>query len=556
MATQAQLDASFRASRERWSRLEATTVRRVRSSYRRATRALEQQIARTPGTVTRTHLERLHDDLTAMEVTLNVDTLAALQRGITTTVSQASMDAWSTQLGLGQLTGGSARLRGVLQGTAEAETVAWLSRVGPDGLQLSDRVWAAGQTWRTSIERVMEAAITSGQSMRETARLLDDLVVPGRASAHRLETARALGVPRDTSYRATRLARTEINAAGREATVMTNRTNPFYRGVYWRRSNVPYPCEVCDELEQGGPRGDGFYPEGQEPTSAASHPNCRCVILPDYDDPDEVARRLEDWLNDPTAEPDLDQAFGTAQAGGRPGLEVPVGSRGTAPAPTPTPPPAAPTPPPVPAPPSGPPPFRRATTVADANAYAGELGIRARWGRNDLELANLVNRDLATMAEQGYDLPDELTVENRPRSARVASYASPVNRGQADELIVNRGNDFWKDPVASARAEGDGGFWTSGEPSHVVRHELGHKAHYDTDPVQYQGRLRRGWGAVTSDVRDLQERLTREVSRYAARNPHEFVAEVFAGAFGGKTYPDEIVRLYESVGGPRLPTPP
>jgi hypothetical protein len=280
--------------------LEATTVRRIRSSYRRATRALEQRIVQTPGTITRTHLEALRQDLDATAAALNVDTLAALQRGITTSASQAVLDAWSTQSSLAPLVG-SARLRGVLQGTAEAETAAWLARVGADGLQLSDRVWNAGQTWRRSIERVVESAVVTGQSARETARLLDDLVVPGRGSQHRAETARALGIPRDTSYRAMRLARTEINAAGREATVLTNRTNPFLAGFEWRRSNVPYPCEICQGLADASP-----YGPDDVPTPAASHPQCRCVIMPIYQDADVITRRLGDWLDNPESDVQLE----------------------------------------------------------------------------------------------------------------------------------------------------------------------------------------------------------------------------------------------------------
>ena len=101
----------------------------------------------------------------------------------------------------------------------------------------------------------------------------------------------------------------------REATIMTHAGNPFFRGVWWRRSNVPYRCDICDALQEGtserAPGGEygGFYPRGVEPTPAASHPNCRCVILPDYEDPEVVTQRLGDWLEDPTSQPELEEYF-------------------------------------------------------------------------------------------------------------------------------------------------------------------------------------------------------------------------------------------------------
>ena len=40
------------------------------------------------------------------------------------------------------------------------------------------------------------------------------------------------------------------------------------------------------------------------------------------------------------------------------------------------------------------------------------------------------------------------------------------------------------------------------------------------------------------------------VSRYAATNGLEFVAETYAGMASGKVYPDDIMKLYREFRGP------
>jgi hypothetical protein len=317
VATQAEIERAYQDTRARWARNELVSVGRIRAAYRRATQAIATQIA-TPGggrgPVTRDLLAELEQQLAAVETALNLETMALLQRGIVATAREQAGASFRADSAIAPLYAAQPVQR-LVQGAAEVEAAAWLTRVGNDGLQLSDRVWRVGRQYTDEIEHVLEEAIISGQSARDVSRELLARVAPiGGLRQTRPETQEGLGIQRfrqgaPLDWRALRLARTEINSAAREATVMTNRTNPFYRGVRWRRSNNLYPCHICDDLEQGGPAGDGFYPEPDEPTPAASHPNCMCVILPDYGDRQDVVDRLIAWGNDPTSQPELEQWY-------------------------------------------------------------------------------------------------------------------------------------------------------------------------------------------------------------------------------------------------------
>jgi hypothetical protein len=147
-------------------------------------------------------------------------------------------------------------------------------------------------------------------SHKELARELRQYVSPAAITPKQIEEAQRRGIAPVPTWQTERLARTEINAAAREAKVMTNQTNPFYRGVAWivssriRRGSYPI-CEKCHALANGGPNNDGFYLAGSEPLPTASHPNCRCALVPVYDDLDSVTSKVGDWLQNPESEPEF-----------------------------------------------------------------------------------------------------------------------------------------------------------------------------------------------------------------------------------------------------------
>jgi hypothetical protein len=74
-------------------------------------------------------------------------------------------------------------------------------------------------------------------------------------------------------------------------------------------------------------------------------------------------------------------------------------------------------------------------------------------------------------------------------------------------------------------------------------HELGHLAHWSVS----RNRWGESWPAGASGAE--QRALAQQVSRYAASDPGEFVAEIFAGTRLGRVYSADIMALYQWYGG-------
>lgn len=527
-------------------------MRRIREAYTRATAALAGRIATTAGPVTRSHLESVLQDLTITRALINVDSLAAIQRGVMQASTASAVDAMTSVAPLAPLAG-QAVVRQKYQGLTAAHAVAWLSRVGPDGMQLSDRIWRSSGTWQRDIQHLVEQAIITGQGSRDLAGLLNSAVMPSARTPTSIDVARNLGISPDVSAQALRLARTELAGAARESTIATSRVNPFYRGVRWvvsaRIGARSYPvCDICLGLARGGPRGDGVYPRDQEPTMSDTHPNCRCHVEPVTDDIGDINDRLADWINDPTSDPSLNQWFDWMRSPAPTVLPAPAPERGTAPMP-PSPPPQAPSTLPVR--------YTNVRSADDANAFAtGVLGFRSsNYQPGDATLANRVNADILEMRRQGMTLPADLNIRDlAPTSPRqIASFDYALDR-----FNINRKAPMWTE--MAARMRNSGRWFSTNEVTHIIRHELAHKAHFDNAPELFRTLFDEQDFAAeaarqgsTTDV--LKRRIEQTVSGYAAEKPHELVPEVYAGALAGKTYPDDIMELYRRLGGPPLPRP-
>jgi hypothetical protein len=145
--------------------------------------------------------------------------------------------------------------------------------VDPNGYRLSDRIWRTSVQVRSRIDLLLEYHIAQGTSAVEIAALLEPFLTP--QGLHQ-RTVRPYGT--EGSYAARRLARTEITAAARNATVAASVANPFVTGVQWRLSSSHPRIDICDQYARGGPNGDGIYPPEQVP--GIPHPHCLCSQLP------------------------------------------------------------------------------------------------------------------------------------------------------------------------------------------------------------------------------------------------------------------------------------
>lgn len=113
------------------------------------------------------------------------------------------------------------------------------------------------------------------------------------------------------------------------------------------------------------------------------------------------------------------------------------------------------------------------------------------------------------------------------------------------KIYISAEQKLWADPAASMAKSYASRWFSSPDPDHIVHHELGHALH-----------LRHAGEAAYERVKKLRfteknrELVAAHVSRYGAEKPIEFVAEVYAGLKAGKSYNEDVMRLYRKLHGP------
>lgn len=196
--------------------------------------------------------------------------------------------------------------------------------------------------------------------------------------------------------------------------------------------------------------------------------------------------------------------------------------------------------------------------------------------------AGIVKKGADDVRAAGVRLPQKMTYHLKGRSGRQGvegSFGPPEAVDDAAEVFINvekleGGIEAYRLRLKEAVERG---LWASADDAIVVKHELGHAQHWYSLTQRYKGRRAletwlelsdRLWdspvvaravqsfkrGYSYDDALDYARGLAKKVSRYAATNASEFVAEVFSGLMEGKIYDDEIVLLYKKLGGqiPRL----
>lgn len=283
---------------------------RIQSAFRNAAHALKSDIERlTPGTLSHSHAVALQKLLAARVDVLTEECMEAIQHGITKSFQAGALGSIKcTQLALrGAFDEEDIGMMFVRPN--EQALLAFLTRSG-GGLVLSDRVWNAKSNIRVGIGRVVEEGITKGWSAKKTARYVQRYVQPETFTIHKADIRKRLGISKDISYEAMRLARTEMSQAFHEGAVSSNQYNPAYKGIYWRLSSAHTVPDICTTMAQDSSHGEpGFYPVGREPL--LPHPQCMCVAIPAYEDMQRFAARLRDWGDAPDSEPVLERWFQT-----------------------------------------------------------------------------------------------------------------------------------------------------------------------------------------------------------------------------------------------------
>lgn len=149
------------------------------------------------------------------------------------------------------------------------------------GAIFSDRIWEIEQGTRRMLSQVIGKGIAQGKSAFKIAKDVEPyLIADSKAwERYRRETDEiAQGVRKrrsQISWEAKRLARTEINAAYKEANYLAADRAPWVIGVKWRLSGSHAIPDICDiwATQDIHDLGSGVYPPLETPID---HPNGIC----------------------------------------------------------------------------------------------------------------------------------------------------------------------------------------------------------------------------------------------------------------------------------------
>lgn len=174
------------------------------------------------------------------------------------------------------------------------------------GLDLSKRVWKYAGQFRDTMEMGIDVGIGEGKSAQQLSKdLRQNLQDPDqlfrrvrdkRGQLHLSKAAKAFhpgqGIYRSSYKNAMRLTRSEINMAYKQADQLRWQNLEFVVGYEVRLSNnhtlngKPFK-DICDKLA-------GRYPKNF--VFKGWHPQCRCLVVPILQDPDEFDKQELDEL--------------------------------------------------------------------------------------------------------------------------------------------------------------------------------------------------------------------------------------------------------------------
>lgn len=183
-----------------------------------------------------------------------------------------------------------------------------------DSLNLSARVWRIDQEARDGINTVLLNGISNQSSAWEIAQQLEAFL-GANGDCPRWTSTRLYGKTKseiaagDTggllrgdactgsgvSYKALRLARTEIQKAHALATDKVMASQPWVEKEQIHLSAAHPEHDICDETVEGGEKGEGIYAVGT--IELPLHPECLCYKTAVLMDEKEFTASLRGWLD-------------------------------------------------------------------------------------------------------------------------------------------------------------------------------------------------------------------------------------------------------------------
>lgn len=169
------------------------------------------------------------------------------------------------------------------------------------------------------------------------------------------------------------------------------------------------------------------------------------------------------------------------------------------------------------------------------------LGIRVTAPPTNPELAELAARELASLHSKG-QIPENLTLKFYHRVSEKSNVAEAL-LGQKDVSIgINEAGEFWENSADLLRS-GKKPWFNWDRPGEAIVHEIGHARHGVERFNEYLS---------SKSLTAAQKQIALRVSRYAATNSAEYVAEVYTGLIRGEQFSQEILSLYQEFNGPAL----
>jgi len=213
-----------------------------------------------------------------------------------TDVNRIILKKYSQRLGEA---GVDVNLQRVLYKVPDEAMKSIYSRIGEDGLKLSDRIWILDKRTKGEIERIVLEEIASGRpaSDRVLDARLNKLLNPSRRAI------RTTLHGRNVSFDAARLLRTERAIAFREADRMASLKNPGLIGIQWHTSGDA--CSICEDIASGGSKGLGAGVYTPEELPAIPHPQCMCYTTDVAISSKEFTTNWIEWMNDKSSHPEL-----------------------------------------------------------------------------------------------------------------------------------------------------------------------------------------------------------------------------------------------------------
>jgi len=184
--------------------------------------------------------------------------------------------------------------------------------------------------------------------------------------------------------------------------------------------------------------------------------------------------------------------------------------------------------------------FIPASTVADARRVASELGLNVQGiTPSNMGAANLINQAATQLQARGVSFPYRIALKPGPAGNKAIAQFNP--KGKTPVLEVFTDTEFFRDPDGFATLMRETGVMASPDAAGLMRHEMAHGLHYKD----------RAYNLAQIPLNPEQKAIAMEVSRYAATNRVEFVAETYAGITGGRTFGKPVMDLYEEWRGPK-----